>query len=99
MGGGLEVEVLMEGTDMMPELEIIDGYLKIYRTPAELTGFPRLENIEGDVTLRAYVSSVTGLGDLTAIGGNLRIPHSLTGTELDDFLNQLTEFSGTINYN
>lgn len=99
IGGGMRVDALLDGVDMMPVLEIVDGNVEINRTPAELTGFPKLERIEGTLTLKAYVNKMTGMAKLTAIGGNLSVPRSLTGVELDAFLNRLTEFSGTINYN
>lgn len=99
IGGRLRIDTLHEGSDIMPALEIVDDALLIDHTPTELVGFPRLERIEGDLRLRASVSQITGMGNLTAIGGNISVPRSLAGVELDDFLNQLTEFSGAITYN
>jgi len=99
IGGGLRVDVLMDGVDMMPSLEIVDGHVAINRTPVELTGFPNLERIEGSLTLRSTVSKLTGMSNLSAVGGNLSVPRTLPNAELDAFLNRLTEFSGTINYN
>lgn len=99
IGGDLRVDALKEGLDMMPLLEIVDGSVEINRTPTELTGFPRLERIEGSLTLKASMDTMTGMADLVAIGGNLSVPRTLPSAELDDFLNRLTEFSGTIRYN
>jgi hypothetical protein len=99
IGGRLKVDTLHEGSDMMPALEIVDDAVLIDHTPTELVGFGNLERIEGDLRLRASVSQMTGMANLTAIGGNISVPRSLAGAELDDFLNQLSEFSGTITYN
>jgi hypothetical protein len=99
IGGNLRVDSLKSGADLMPLLEIVDGSVTVNQTPAELTGFARLERIEGGLTLRAAVHKMTGMALLTAIGENLSIPRTLSNTELDNFLNRLTEFSGTINYN
>lgn len=99
IGGRVRIDTLHEGSDMMPALEIVDDALLLEHTPTELGGFPKLERIEGDLRLRASVSQLTGMANLTAIGGNISVPRSLAGAELDDFLNQLTEFSGTITYN
>lgn len=99
MGGGLRVDALLVGADLMPVLEIVDGSVTINSTPAELKGFPLLERIEGNLTLRANLNTMTGMRKLTAIGANLSVPRTLGTVELDAFLNRLTEFSGTINYN
>lgn len=99
MGGSLLVDTLKEGSDMMPVLEIVDGSVTINQTPQELVGFTKLQHIEGTLTLKRWVDTVTGLTALTSIGGDLSIPRSLEGAELDDFLNRLTEFSGSITFN
>ena len=99
MGGNLRVDDLKADTDMMPELQVVDGTVSIHRTPQELVGFPKLELIEGSLSLNASMNTWTGMQNLTAIGGNLSVPRSLPQADLDDFLNRLEEFSGTIIWN
>ena len=90
---------MLEGVDPLPALQLVDGSMAINSTPTELEGMPNLERIEGGLTLKRSVDTITGLGNLTAIGGNLSVPRTLQQPELDNFLLQLEEFSGSINYN
>lgn len=97
--GSLRLDVLKDGLDPMPELQLVDGGVTINSTPQELKGFPKLERIEGGLLLKRSVSEITGWANLTAIGLNLSVPRTLQQPELDNFLLQLEEFSGSITYN
>ncbi|MEZ4460227.1 MAG: hypothetical protein R3E66_10980 [bacterium] len=58
----------------------------------------KLTHIEGTLQISGGMRTLDGPKKLTSIGGNIRIPRTFNGAALDDFLNQLTEFSGTITY-
>jgi hypothetical protein len=99
IGGQLRIDSLLPDNDMMPALEIVDGNVQIERTPQTFTGFDKLGHIEGTLTLRRGVLRIDGFKSLTSLGGNLVVWSSIDANELDAFLNQLEEFSGTITYN
>ncbi len=99
VGGGFSIDTLSSVNEMAPKLEIVDGSFQLNYTPETLAGFGKLERIEGSVVLKRQMRQMTGLGNLTAIGGNLSVPRTFDSAALDAFLNRLTEFSGTINYN
>jgi hypothetical protein len=99
IGGQLRIDSLKGDKDMMPILEIVDGGVTIDYMPQVFTGFDNLEHIEGTLALNRSVKSIDGFASLTSLGGNLLVSRTLDAAALDDFLNQLEEFSGTININ
>ncbi len=98
VGGNVRIDQLVGQRDVFPQLEIIDGTLELNSTPSDFIGIDNLTHIEGNLSIGGPLRTMNGLSKLDSIGSNLLVPRGFNGANLDAFLNQLTEFSGTISF-
>jgi hypothetical protein len=98
VGGGVRIDQLVGQRDVFPQLEIIDGSLELNYAPNTFIGMDKLTHVEGNLSIGGALSTMNGLSKLDSIGSNLLVPRGFNGANLDAFLNQLTEFSGTITF-
>ena len=98
IGGAVRIDYLLGQRDVFPTLEIIDGSLELNYAPVNFIGMDKLTHVEGDLSIGGALKTMSGLAKLNSIGSNLLVPRGFNGANLDAFLNQLTEFSGTITY-